>query len=291
MPIILLSNDPQKLAEALAAHARTATVEAEYGDVTVQGSIATLAHHGKNAGNRCPCNYENTDFATLAIEAIGISHVDLDTLGGVAAILGHKYEAPSFWALAEKVDLQGAHKLGTFGASPADLERLYAYWAWNESHKVFPPRDGSALDVTAQVSLAIGIIKAILAGNGELREAGREFRDAEAALNASSLISEHESGARRVFLRSAEAFTNHLYVSPEGIVADAVVGYNAKFKSVTISFSDGQGDACAFVQSLWGPLAGGHKGIAGSPRGQELTRADAAEAASKLVILLGRVEP
>ena len=47
MPIILLSNDPTKLAEALAAHRRTATVEAEYGDVTVQGSVATLAHHGK----------------------------------------------------------------------------------------------------------------------------------------------------------------------------------------------------------------------------------------------------
>ena len=276
MPIILLSNDPTKLAEALAAHRRTATVEAEYGDVTVQGSVATLAHHGKNAGNRCPCSYENHEFESLlggrrngALDAIGISHVDLDTFGGVAALLGHKLSAPSFWKLAEQVDLQGAHKLATFGASEEDLARLYAFWAWSTTYRIYAPRDGSVLPVTAQVSLSIGIINEILKGNANLLEAGREFRDAETALNASSLLREYGSGERlaRVLLRSAGTFTNHLYNTPDSEIADAVVGYNTENKSVTVSFSDGQGDACAFVQSLW------HRGVWAS--GRRVVRADA----------------
>ena len=46
--------------------------------------------------------------------------------------------------------------------------------------------------------------------------------------------------------------------------------------SVTVSLADPiEGVVCRdIVQSLWGMEAGGHAGIAGSPRGQEMSTAD-----------------
>jgi hypothetical protein len=69
----------------------------------------------------------------------------------------------------------------------------------------------------------------------------------------------------------------------------AVVTFNTKFKSVTVSIADPQpGFSCReFVQKLWGPEAGGHDGIAGSPRGREMTLDDAKTAFTKLSQIVG----
>ena len=47
-------------------------------------------------------------------------------------------------------------------------------------------------------------------------------------------------------------------------------------KSITVSFADRGKKISAkeIVQELWGNEAGGHPGIAGSPRGQEMTEKD-----------------
>ena len=49
---------------------------------------------------------------------------------------------------------------------------------------------------------------------------------------------------------------------------------NTKFGSITVSALDNAFDCKAVVQGLWGELAGGHPGIAGSPRGQAMTESD-----------------
>jgi hypothetical protein len=74
------------------------------------------------------------------VDAVGLSHIDLDALGGVLSILGKKPGPESFWALAGKVDVNGAHKLGVLGGSSEDVRRLHAWWAWSESNRCFPPR-------------------------------------------------------------------------------------------------------------------------------------------------------
>ena len=288
MTTIVISSNPKSLASAIAGKS-SATVEAEYGSVCVEGSVLTLAHHGPRAGNPAPClaSYEGLALVvTKGIEVVGVSHVDLDTLGGIMAIEGIKPDAPSFWALAAFVDVNGPHKLGESGASDEDIESLYAFWAWSQNHRVFPPRDGSVLDVTSQVQEACQAIQGILAGDETLLAAGQAFKAQEDALNEASF----RKVMGTIALRNANGFCNHLYVTPEGEATQVVVAYNKKLRSITVSFASPrpQDNACSFVQGLWGPLAGGHAGIAGSPRGRKMTMRDARVAAEQLARAMQR---
>jgi hypothetical protein len=275
---VVISSSPATLSAMLFGVAvcgkLSATVEAEYGDVTVRGAVATLAHHGANKGNLCPCLHEGV----MEVDVIGVSHLDLDTIGGIWGLVGNKPVAPSFWELAAFVDVNGAHKLAESGASEQDIARLYAWWAYNENHKTFPPRDGSVMDCTQAVMLAFGALESILRDDAEMLAIGAAFRAAEDKLEVASFVER----IGEVLVRSSENFVNHLYVHSDA--ASAVVGYSTKFKSITVSFASPRynDDACAFVQSLWGNLAGGHQGIAGSPRGTEYTLEDAIEVARKL---------
>jgi len=215
---------------------------------------------------------------------VGLSHVDLDTIGGCAAILNRKPEAPTFWELAEFVDLNGPHKLAQAGASKEDIRRLYAYWAWSEKNRVFPPRDGSVLDITDKVMESIRVIEQLLSGNEELLQRGDEFKAASERLNAESFI----EAIGGVAVRVAGAFANHLYNLPTGEVCEAVVGYDTRIGAIRISFeSIPEGiSAREIVQSLWGGLAGGHAGIAGSPRNQRMALDDLVAARDATVAAL-----
>jgi hypothetical protein len=60
------------------------------------------------------------------------------------------------------------------------------------------------------------------------------------------------------------------------MVGVGIVAYNDSLGSITISLADPiKGVSCReVVQTLWGQQAGGHDGIAGSPRGQIMTELD-----------------
>jgi len=292
---ILISNNADNLTAALSG-TNSATVEAEYGETVVQGSILTLAHHGDRASRPCPCSLPN--MADLGVETIGVSHFDLDTLGGVMAILGRKPEVEydwlgdsyphqydSFWDTAAAVDLNGVHKLSELMANGSDMldmsttevvEALNAFWAWSESNRLFPERDGSVTSVTEFFETAMEVVEKILQGDETLLQAGRDWATAKAQLDKDSLV-ESMNGVQ---LRSSDSFVNHLY----GTDTRAIVGYSTKFKSITVSVPDAiDGFSCGeFLQGIFGPEAGGHAGIGGSPRGIEYTLDDAREVAVKL---------
>ena len=263
--------------ETLAALNPSAPVEAEYGSVCVEGSLLTMAHHGERSGNPAPCSGKYA--IPRGINLVGLSHLDLDSIGGCAEILGCRPTAPSFWAAAEYVDLNGPHRLAALNPSEKTVRQLHAFWAWSESHRTFPPRDGSVADVTDFVWEALQVLEYILTEKDpETREcylrAGDEHRAAGERLNAESFRSA-EGG---VVIRVWPGFTNHLYNTPTGEVCRAVVALNTTNASVTVSFADdasrGTRNAREIVQGLWGELAGGHDNIAGSPRGATFGEAE-----------------
>lgn len=266
---ILISSNPANLAEAIALYATSATVEAEYGEKVVNGRNVTLAHHGPRSGNPAPCLAENM---TDSVAAIGLSHVDLDTLGGVMAILGVKPEVPGFWELAAFIDTNGAHKVNQSGASAENISRLYAFWAWSQSNRIMAERDGSVTDVTVAVSEAADAIVRICKDDGGLLAAGETFRNEMRTLNYRSFV-QSEGG---VIVRVYDAFTNHLYEDPQGDIAKAVVAFNTSTGGITVSLADPiEGvSSMDIVQRLWGSEAGGHAGIAGSPRAKRMELAD-----------------
>jgi hypothetical protein len=269
----LLASNPETLTAALAAHTRTVSIEAEYGDRLVEGSLASLAHHGPRAGQPAPCSYAN-GFVT-GVEAVGLSHVDLDSLGGCLAVLGIRPDAPDFWRVAEFVDLNGIHRVAQANPTPETMAQLNAWYAWSEENRCYPARDGSATDVTPWVTSAAEALTAILEGvsspmGAALLERGNAFTTRERELNEASFV---ELTAAGVLVRVSPSFVNHLYVTPQGGLARMVVAFGTRTGSVTVSFADPPTGRTArdLVQELWGSEAGGHAGIAGSPRDRRMT--------------------
>lgn len=295
MTRFLISSNKTNLAAALAeTGGPTATVEAEYGDDVVPGTALTLAHHGPRSANPCPCLANNglVDQGTLEKLTVGLSHLDLDTVGGCAALMGNKPFAPSFWELAAFVDIYGPHKLGQSGASAEDVRRLYAWWAWSEANRVEVPRDGSVKDVTTQVLEAIRTVGLVMTGAPWIMLRGDAFKAELEKLNAESLVDVIEAkcadGVKLVAMRVSAKFVNAMYALPDGRIAHAVVAMRTPTRSINVSFADVPTGTNArdIVQELWGPEAGGHAGIAGSPRGKAMTVRDLASAADLVRLTL-----
>lgn len=280
-----ICNNPVNLTNFLAGFACTATVEAEYGDACVEGNILTLAHHGPRKHNPCPCLMDNIE---AHIDAVGLSHLDLDALGGCMALLAAKCDGElerEFWRTAAFVDINGVHKLPNYLPWPEVMELLNAWWAWHEDNTVYAPRDGTVLDVTDQVVRAMNTVHDLLGtlslGDGTRRtaliETGRDWAQGEFALEQVSFMADARGGQYIVVARKADKFVNHLYVSEsKKIVYAAVVALNTKHNSITVSVADPIPgfSCCKFMQHMYGELAGGHDSIAGSPRGQVMTEDD-----------------
>lgn len=274
-----------ELAKDYADHNRVdATVEAEYGEMVIEGETLTLAHHGSRSNNPAPCNDPRAvklpDNATVLV-----SHLDLDTLGGLMALQGKKPDNPEFWKAAEYIDVNGPHHIHEF---PQEIQdKLNAYYAFeNESRADGRPDREHIQDVTESVNKYIEGIDVVLDdkdySHNAMIDAGRKWEQEVTKAVEDRLVSENENV--RVFSTNGP-FCNGSYYSPsQEKIIPAVVSYNEKFNSITLSFADGGKELSArdIVQSLWGPEAGGRDGIAGSPRGQEMTRGDLEEISEKV---------
>lgn len=258
-----------------------ATVEAEYGDKCLEGTMATLAHHGPRANNPAPCNTPDVPvlppFATVVV-----SHIDLDTLGGIYALQGRKPEDDRFWEAAEKIDVEGAHHIHELDQDIQD--KLNAYYAYNDGQP--RQRYTEAIDVTKQIDDTYDIVNAIVDINNpehdKLIAAGKEWAQTREKEVEDQLV--YENKDVRVFDTNG-IFCAASYFSPnQNTICPATVTYNEKFKSITLAFEDGgkQLNAKEIVQELWGPEAGGREGIAGSPRNVEMTKDDLAKLVNEL---------
>lgn len=258
-----------------------ATVEAEYGDECLEGTMATLAHHGPRANNPAPCNTPDVPvlppFATIVV-----SHIDLDTLGGIYALQGRKPEDDRFWEAAEKIDIEGAHHIHELDQDIQD--KLNAYYAYNDGQP--RQRYTEAIDVTKQIDDAYNVVNAIIDINDpehdKLIAAGKEWAQTREKEVEDQLV--YENKDVRVFDTNG-IFCAASYFSPnQNTICPATITYNEKFKSITLAFEDGgkQLNAREIVQELWGPEAGGREGIAGSPRNVEMTKNDLAKLVNEL---------
>lgn len=258
-----------------------ATVEAEYGDECLEGTMVTLTHHGPRSNNPAPCNTpdvpELPPFATVIV-----SHIDLDTLGGIYALQGRKPEDYRFWEAAEMIDVKGAHHIHELDKDIQD--KLNAYYAYNDGQP--RQRYTEAIDVTKQIDDTYNVVNAIVDINDpehdKLITAGKEWAQTREKEVEDQLV--YENKDVRVFDTNG-IFCAASYFSPnQNTICPATVTYNEKFKSITLAFEDGgkQLNAKEIVQELWGPEAGGREGIAGSPRNVEMTKNDLAKLVNEL---------
>lgn len=263
------------------------SVEAEYGSHVVEGHLYTAAHHqatgrymGRHlglAGRPAPCNDEGIPLIQEGV--ILVSHLDLDSYGGALRAMGgfeDLFQNPAhqgFWNLAEFVDTQGAHKIAVSGACTEDIQRIQAFQAWLMSGIALSRTEIS--DVTDNVREAGSILTRILQGDTVLLAAGDAYQAQESAINRETFVQRKgDLIIRRVDRRGI--FVNSLYTDPEGHLGCAIATRSTVTGSVTISLADPiPGVSCReIVQQLWGSEAGGHTGIAGSPRERFMTEED-----------------
>lgn len=266
-------------AERFAAENRvSASVEAEYGEFTLCGQEVTLAHHGANSGNICPCLNEvvlgDKDEAIIII-----SHIDMDTIGGVLSLVGGKPEiCKDFWNIVAFVDLNGPHKLQLMHSESYDvLEKQTIEVLWScfkyidENIPRFTGKD--TVDVT-QVFLDLRRFLIDVSQNlDKYAEEGRIWNEEKQDKIEQYLVSENE--LLRIF--SAPMFANGAYYSKVlKRLVPAVVNLNPTVGSITLSFEEcgEKYNAATIMREYFGPEAGGHAGIAGSPRGVVYTMDD-----------------
>jgi hypothetical protein len=261
---IIYSQKPELLAAELAKFDKTVTIEAEYGEVTVQGSLYTSAHHGKNSHKVCPAM--DMQLNMLKADAVGISHIDLDTLLGIMRMQTPLQVDTAFASAAAYIDTHGLHRL--YEVDEKLHKYFFAFWAFSENNRL-PKTDKFCLDVTEKVELFINVLKIILDDDSVLIADGYVWHARMQKLEAESFVKDvgfdsNFSG----LIRKSDCFINHLYTH-EGKTYDFVIGYNEKNKAYTLSFERDCGlNAAVIMRKVFGDLAGGHAGIAGSPRGQ-----------------------
>jgi len=263
----------------------TVSIEAEYGDNVIFGRQYTAAHHGPRADRPAPCI--DKDIPQIDGGVILVSHIDLDTVGGCGRVLGHPAMDghDAFWALAAHVDVNGPHRIADVKSSDRTKRELYAYWAWAQKHRLLRStvEENEIHDMTGYVIEHLNTILEIFneREDGPLLQEGNELYGREAVLNEKSWVQTiQDPNGVKIAVRVSGEFVNHLYVQPDGTVVDGVVALNPRTGAITISWADVRpgvttsANACQIMQAVFGPTAGGHKGIAGSPRGIRMTLQD-----------------
>jgi hypothetical protein len=246
------------------------TIEAEYGFDVWEGRRYTAAHHqpsgpyrGRHEGGTRPAPCNDPDIPEVSEGGVvGISHIDLDTVGGVLRALGADYgvfdpSSAPFWAVAEFVDTNGPHRLPKDSPVRPQME---AWWAWLQANrfKLDFTRINEVDDFITKAAAALcGILNEGHEQHEALMSAGRAWAEAQAALNKDSLKAFIAlPNGYTVAVRKAETFTNHLYDTPSGtLIADVVVGLRTDFHSITVSLEDSGKDsglsARQLVQAIW----------------------------------------
>ena len=243
------------------------SVEAEYGDKIIEAVDGiTLAHHGPRSDNPAPCiaEVEPNDLPTV------ISHIDLDAIGGILAIWDEKPQDDAFWEAAAYIDLNGPHRINNVGNREASM--LQAYWAWTEDNP--SPRYSEPIDVTETITKNAEAINCIIAQDKAMLERGQEWAKQNQENTEKFLVREDEN--MRVFI-SDGIFCSANYWSPHmQKYSKSTIVLDQKNGSITFGLEDNGKTISAreTVQAFWGPEAGGHPGIAGSPRGMKLTEED-----------------
>lgn len=247
-----------------------ASVEAEYGSMIIEGDVITLAHHTqKYKDYPAPCMQEVEKISDNS--NVVISHIDLDTLGGIATLMGIKPIDDEFWSSCEFIDLNGPHHLYELNESIRNKIIAYeAYAAMNHMDKVM-----DITDVTSIVLDRIEVIRKIINNDSELINNGIYFYNKEQAEIESCLLCENDNV--RVFYSPNGVFCNGNYFSTRlNKVIPYIVSYNGFYHSISCSSENGgKIISCRLImQKLFGCEAGGHDGIAGSPRNMHMNKGD-----------------
>lgn len=265
------------------------TVGSEYGGFVLEGTKYTAAHHqplgspyvGRHItpfGRPAPCNDSgipklNEDDVAL------ISHIDIDTLGGLMRATDQFEDNGVFWFYAEHIDSNGIHK----AKQDHPCWVLYnGLTAWiNENHPDIDTKRNN--DVTDFCYEAFDFIKEMLTDGQIATQMGHAHISLQEKLDESTFVEMLPCGL--IVRRTRGEKVNHLYRD-----SSAVITYDEKYKKIRISTADPiKNLSCRrLVQEWWGDRADGQDQIASSARGQVMSEDQFKEAIERFDLELTR---
>lgn len=244
-----------------------ATVEAEYGDICVEGSWETLAHHTRQYRDfPAPC--VRRDIKPMAGGIILISHLDLDTIGGIMLLEGRSNMEDSFWESEALIDTQGV--LAEQQLTEEDRFLMRAYWSWetNLPDQVhLSNQTNHLLDVTDCVELRINFIEMMLKESKtpfETKVLNQWYEQFQSHLDSFLKTCVFDSDQLRVFI--SEENPHYLSHLRDNQLIETCITLNQHKGTLTLSDISGTIDCKEVMQTLFGPNAGGQFRVAGSPR-------------------------
>ena len=253
-----------------------ATVEAEYGDICIEGNWETLAHHTSEYKNYpAPCIRK--DVRPLEDGVILISHLDLDTIGGIMLLEDENTTTDTFWESEALIDTQGV--LAEKFLSERDQFLMRTYWAWETNlfdQQFLINPDYPVLDVTDSVELRVSFIKMMLKEfhSEEEKELLQSYHERfQKDLNTFLSTCIYEDTHLRIFVSQ----TNQHYLShlrEDQTLVETCVTLNQHKGTLTISDISETFDCKSFMQEVFGENAGGQFRVAGSPRDEVMTKKD-----------------
>ncbi len=252
-----------------------ATIEAEYGNTVVEGVKATYAHHVAGYTTAPALQGNNGDFSVEDIldssNYILISHIDLDVICGILSVLNAYDVRDAVKEAVNYIDCNGQHKLGSV-KDPEGKAFIESYIGIVSKYRA----PFGAEDVTDYCKMVGNILM------------GNQQKDVDWAELGAQVLAQKEAEASKATVLKNNGVV--LYDAPENVFglnsAYTVAGeeynytvvYSNKFKTITVAAAAGKDQSLnlvEFMQGQFGTEAGGHYGIAGSPRGKEYTLADA----------------
>lgn len=248
-----------------------ATIECEYGNVVVEGAV-TLAHHVEG-WNAAPALASSNIIEEAGVEPVDgdyilVSHIDLDTIMGIMNIANDMPFSEEVKKGINFVDCNGQHNLFKEEVSEEARRVILAYIGYAARNRC-PQQE----DITEYVRTLIQEFynqdnyEAGLALVEGRKKAASEYL--AAAVGNVVLLDQPESS--NIFGLNSE------YII-DGVEYDYVIVFNQKFGSITVSSKagvKGEKNMATIMKAVFGEEAGGHKGIAGTPRGKYYTLEDA----------------
>ncbi|MGN0240969.1 MAG: hypothetical protein ACI4CS_04705 [Candidatus Weimeria sp.] len=207
-------------------------------------------------------------------------------IGGVLALEGKQPADKEFWKAAEFIDKNGPQHLEEVPEEQKD--KLNAYNYMNKKMEKEEGRvDLSKIEDITELVHERGKALSLILGKDSpektaVIEEGRKWaKDISTAIE-SCLVSENEH--MRVFSTNGPSCSAAYYSPNQKKVIPAIVSFNQRFNSISISFPDDSLGLSAekIAQEMWGPGAGGHPLIAGSPRGRVMTAEEFKEVQEKV---------
>ena len=245
----------------------TATVEAEYGEECAAGTHATLAHHTtEHKMNPAPCVRD--EIQSFEDGVIVISHIDLDTLGGISILEGNKLHHPTFWHSESIIDTKGYIGIKEI---PADDELIMKAFLGLEKtmefktgNHVIGKGNENIYDVTDRVYELLKVLHSLLSLDKDSNLIKCGLMRFNQYLKNLTIKSVYQDASVRIF--KTQQPQHYLIHKEDDVEYRTCITLNERTGAIILSDISEELDCCLIMQQVFGPTAGGQFRVAGTPR-------------------------